>query len=61
MVQIDKNLCIACGTCVSLCSEVFELDQEGKSHVRKTADLKKNTACIKDAIDACPVKAISIK
>lgn len=56
--KIDKDLCIGCGTCVSLCGEVFELNDEGKSQVKKGADLKKNSACIKEAVEACPAQAI---
>lgn len=58
MLKVDKDLCIGCGTCVSLCNEVFELDKEGKSRVKKGTDLEKNNSCIKEAVDACPVKAI---
>ncbi len=59
MVKVDKNLCIGCGTCVSVCPEVFELDKDGKSKLKEKADLQKNEACIKDSIDQCPVDAIS--
>jgi ferredoxin len=44
--------------CVNLCPEVFEL-KDGKSQVKGKADLEKNKDCIKQAIDSCPVQAIS--
>jgi len=59
MVKVDKNTCIGCGACVSTCPEVFEMGDDGKSHVKAKADLKKNAKCIKEAIDGCPVNAIS--
>lgn len=59
MPKVDKDLCIGCGSCVSLCPEVFELDKNSKSHVKKGADLAKNKKCIEEAKDVCPVQAIS--
>lgn len=59
-VKINKELCIGCGSCVSVCAEVFELDSEGKSVVRKGADLVKNVDCIKQAEETCPVQAIEV-
>jgi len=54
-IKIDKNKCIGCGMCVAVCSEVFEIDDEGKAKVKA----QKNILCIKEAIDNCPMKAIS--
>lgn len=59
MVKVDKNTCIGCGACASICPEVFEMGDDGKSHVKPNADVKKNVKCIKEAIDSCPVNAIS--
>lgn len=54
MVAINKEKCIGCGTCVSLCAEVFELSG-GKAKVKS----QKNVPCVKKAIDSCPVNAIN--
>lgn len=59
MVKVDQNTCIGCGLCASICSGVFEIKDDGKSHVKVGADLKKNAKCVKEAIDSCPVNAIS--
>lgn len=56
MVKINKAECIGCGLCASICEEVFEM-KDGKAYVK--ADCKKNAKCIKDAIESCPVNAIS--
>ncbi|MDP6627973.1 MAG: ferredoxin, partial [Methanopyri archaeon] len=32
-VSIDKDVCIGCGLCTSVCEEVFELGDDGKSQV----------------------------
>ncbi|MBU0894717.1 MAG: ferredoxin [Nanoarchaeota archaeon] len=55
MVSINKKKCIGCGTCASVCSEVFEMSDDGKAKVKA----QKNTPCVKEAIESCPVDAIS--
>ncbi|MFH1586021.1 MAG: ferredoxin [archaeon] len=55
MVKVDKNKCIGCGTCSSVCPEVFEMGDDGKANVKA----QKNVPCVKEAIDSCPVDAIS--
>jgi len=58
-LKIDKNKCIGCGSCVSLCPKVFQLDKDGKAKVKnEKGDSKEN---IQRAIDACPAGAISYK
>ena len=46
--------CIGCGTCASVCSEVFEM----KGAVAKVK-AQKDIPCVKEAISSCPVDAIS--
>ena len=57
-IKVDKEKCIGCGVCVSICPSGFEMF-EGKAREKK-AEIKKIT-CEKDAAEACPVNAISIK
>lgn len=60
MVKIDKNICIGCGTCEAICDEVFEInDETQKAEVKPDANLEKNEECISEAIESCPVEAIS--
>lgn len=56
-IEVDKEKCIGCGTCVEIC-ENFRL-VEGKS---KPIDPNpKKIGCNKRAKDNCPTGAISIK
>ncbi|MHB8770321.1 MAG: ferredoxin [Syntrophales bacterium] len=54
-VSVDDT-CIACGTCVELCPEVFELAGDIAS-IKNGADLSRD-AEINAAAEACPVDAI---
>ena len=55
MAKVDKSKCIGCGACTSVCSEVFKMGKDGKAEAK--AGVKK--PCIKEAVDICPVQAIS--
>jgi len=55
-IKIDKEKCIGCGLCASIAPEVFDIDDNGKAKIKNQKGDKKK---IKDAIDSCPVEAIS--
>lgn len=55
MVKIDKSKCMGCGLCTSICGEVFEIGEDNKAKVKKVKDIP----CVKEAINSCPVEAIS--
>lgn len=59
MKVVVNDDCTACGTCASLCEDVFDL-KDDKAIVKKSADLEANKECIEQAIEACPAEAISI-
>ncbi len=56
-VKVDKEKCIGCGACVSVCGEVFEM-KDGKANVKEKETDKK---CVKEAEESCPVQAIKIE
>jgi len=56
MVKVNQEICIGCGACEATCPDVFELT-EGKAHVKSGSDA--SLPCVKEAIEGCPVSAIS--
>jgi ferredoxin len=55
MVKVSKEKCIGCGLCASLCEQVFKMGSDGKAMVKA----QKKLPCVKEAIESCPVSAIS--
>lgn len=55
-ITVNKDLCIGCGTCVSLCPSAFTLGDDGKSEPITQEDVE----CARQAADSCPVKAITV-
>lgn len=51
--------CISCGSCESICPKVFKVNSVAE--VLKDADLEKNSECIIEAAEICPVNVIKIE
>ena len=56
-ITINKEKCIGCGTCESLCPEVFKIGEDEKSKVINP----KGKCDLKEAVDSCPANAISVE
>jgi len=56
MITVNKDLCIGCGACASICPGTFEMGDDGKSSVIS----QENAECAGNAAASCPVQAISI-
>jgi len=54
MTEIDKEKCLGCGACESICPNGFEIIN-GKAIIKD-----ENADCLKDAANSCPVNAIKI-
>ena len=54
--NVDKDTCIGCGACPSICPEVFSMDDDG---LAKAID-SEIPEDAKEARDGCPVDAIDI-
>jgi len=60
--KVDKDICIGCGLCPSICPNVFQFDDEEGVAVAIDADIdEKDFDSAKEARDACPVEAIEIE
>lgn len=55
--KVDKNLCIGCGLCVSLCPDVFQLGEDGRSEAKDPF----GECNLEEAVESCPVAAITIE
>lgn len=64
-VSIDQTKCVACGSCVAICPEVFEMKDDGTVDVKQ--ELKGKDIPVelegkaKEARDMCPATAIVIE
>ncbi len=60
-LKVDQDKCISCGTCVNICPEIFAFNDNGKAEILtdSTEEIKKSESKIKEAIENCPVEAIS--
>ena len=58
-VKINEELCIGCGTCESLCPQVFKVEN-GKSKVL-LEDCGEHIEKCQEAINSCPTSAISLE
>jgi ferredoxin len=57
-VIIDQEACEGCETCIELCPDVFEFDEDTqKAYVKDEYD--GNEECIQEAIDSCPTECIT--
>lgn len=53
MTKVDTKKCVGCGACASICPKGFEI-KAGKAKVKDP-----NAKCVDEAIEGCPVGAIS--
>jgi len=54
---VNQELCVGCGLCEQVCSDIFEMAADGNAQVKADANLE--ASCLQDAVDQCPVEAIS--
>jgi ferredoxin len=57
-VKVDQDTCIGCGMCTGIAEGVFEISDSGKAAVVKQPDAGQE-ANAKNAMESCPVSAIS--
>jgi len=58
-VEVDQELCISCGSCIDLCPEVFDWNDENKAQAVDEEVPSELEEEVKNAIEDCPTDAIS--
>ncbi|MBP2032318.1 ferredoxin [Clostridium algifaecis] len=58
---VNKDTCISCGLCESICPEVFTIEEDGKAGVLVDEVPETLEDDSVEARDSCPVDAISIE
>jgi len=58
---IDRENCIGCGLCASVCSEVFEMSLDGKATVIVEEIPAEFESCTNEAKEGCPVSVITVE
>nr|WP_302597196.1 ferredoxin [uncultured Cellulosilyticum sp.] len=59
--HVDKETCIGCGLCPSICSEVFEMDDDGKAVAINPSVPEGHEDDAQEAASSCPVEAITVE
>jgi len=57
-IRIDKDTCIGCGVCESLCPDVFKMTDDGKAEALVS---ESDLPCVQDAADSCPTGSIILE
>ena len=57
--KVDRDLCIGAAMCVGTAPEVFELDNEGLSHVVDPDAGDEDL--LREAAESCPVQAVILE
>ncbi len=58
-LRINKDACISCGLCVSICEDIFEIESDGKAGIIRNPENDYEITLAREAIESCPVNAIS--
>lgn len=58
---VDQDTCIACGLCVSTCSDVYQFNEEGKAEAIADPVPEEMESDAREAAEGCPTSAIEIE
>ena len=66
-IKLEREKCIGCDSCAVVCPKYFELQDDGKSHIKDAAkqDFEEleveKIECAELAAETCPVQCIQIE
>ncbi|QVK18656.1 ferredoxin [Mycoplasmatota bacterium] len=58
---VNKDTCIGCELCPSICPDIFRMDDDGLAVAEDTEISDELMSEVKEAEDSCPVAAITIE
>lgn len=58
---VDKDLCIGCELCASICPEVFTMDDDGLAVAIEDELDDALAESAQEAADSCPTEAITVE
>lgn len=58
---VDQDTCTGCGVCEMVCPDVFRLGDDGLSKVINENPGPDLEPCVQEAVDSCPVAAITVE
>lgn len=56
---VDQDLCISCGTCIDICPDVFDWNEDEKAHSTVNEVPEDLESAVQEAVESCPTSAIS--
>jgi ferredoxin len=66
-IILERNMCTSCGNCVDNCPELWEIAEDGFSHLKKSKIVDENEEleldnlkCSLKAAKSCPVSIIHV-
>ncbi len=57
-IKVNKDACIGCGMCQSICEEVFQIGDDGFAEVIVDEIPENLEEEVMDALESCPTEAI---
>ena len=57
-LKVNQDKCIGCGQCVSICEDVFNVNDEGLAEVIETPIKEEHLEDATTAKESCPTEAI---
>ena len=59
--KVDEDICVSCGLCESICSEVFKMNDKDIAEVITDPVPSEAEDTCREAAEGCPVDAISLE
>jgi len=59
--HVDKDTCIGCGLCPSICPDVFSMNDDGKAVAIEGDVPSEHEDGAKEGEESCPVNAIEVE